>query len=551
MFQSKVNPRKCRAPSFPIGTLLLVFAAWSAVERTAWAQKQLADELIVIAAGQRAQDTQRDAEHGGPGPGGKYNRLGPLSASGSSALLVSPGDDNRNYSQRRDVLSAAANPIPGVSPSELEVLTAPPRISSAQVPGGGTLERPETDEEGPPEGLALDVAVGLIADQSLSLRAKFQEIPKATADVLTAGLRGNPLLFGSVDEIPYRPYTPTRPGEVGYSLTVIQPVDINHKRHYRVIAAQRARDVLQAQYQDAVRLEIENLQLRYVDVLAARETVRYVDASLVGLSDVRKTIEGLVKGQQVSTLEVDRISVQIDAAELAREEALANYYRAKQNLAAMLDLPAPDVVPLEVRGSIRTDISGLPDAEQLLELACANRPDLRAYQFGVNRAAADVDLAVKERYPDIFVLYTPWGLRDNSQVGGQNANSWSISAMASVPLFNRNQGNIRRAEVNVGQTRLEWQHLARQVESEVRQSARECQVAAEKVRRLDESILPRAKNIRDKTLVQLQGGQVDSLVYLQSQREYVEIVRQYRDALIELRRAALHVNTVVGMRLVY
>lgn len=334
-------------------------------------------------------------------------------------------------------------------------------------------------------------------------------------------------------------------------MTIIQPVDINHKRHYRIIAARRARDVLQAQYQDAVRLEIENLQLRYVDVLAARETVRYVEASLIGLGEVNKTIEGLVRGQQVSALELDRIGVQIDAAELARQEALANLDRAKQSLAAMLAMPAPDVVPLEVRGSIRTDLSGLPDAEQLLELAHANRPDLRAYRLGVNRAAADVDLAVKERYPDVFVLYTPWALQDNSQTGGQNANSWGISAMASVPLFNRNQGNIRRAEINVGQTTLEWQQLTRLVESEVRQSWRECQVAAEKVKRLDESILPRAKNIRDKTLVQLEAGQIDSLVYLQSQREYVEIVRQYRDALIELRRAALHVNTVVGMKLVY
>ncbi len=551
MIQTIFDNRQCAHRSFSFAMFLVVFALWSLCEQKAWAQKQLADDLIVISAGQRAQDRQRDAEHGGPGPGGNYNRLGSLSASGSTALPQSPPVANRNFAQRRDVLSAASNPLPGLSQPESEVLTAPPRVSPGQVPGGGALERPATDEEGPSDGLTLDAAVAMIADQSLSLRSKFQEIPKATADILTAGMRANPLLFGSVDQIPYQRYSPARPGEVGYGLTIIQPVDINQKRHYRVIAAQRSRDVLQSQYQDAVRLEIDNLQLRYVDVLAARETVRYVDASLIGLSEVRKTIDGLVRGQQVSTLELDRVAVQIDSAELARQEAIANLDRAKQNLAAMLALPAPDVVFLEVRGSIRTDLSGLPDTEQLLELAYANRPDLRAYQLGVNRAAADVNLAVKERYPDIFVLYTPWGLRDNSQTGGQNASSWGISAMASIPIFNRNQGNIRRAEVNVGQTKLEWQHLTRQIESEVRQSARECQVAVEKVKRLDESILPRAKNIRDKTLAQLQGGQVDSLVYLQSQREYVEIVRQYRDALVDLRRAALHVNTVVGVRLVY
>lgn len=399
------------------------------------------------------------------------------------------------------------------------------------------------------DGLTLDAAIAITAEQSLALRAKFQEIPKATADILTAGLRANPLLFGSVDEVPYGQYTPAAPGEVGYGLTVIQPIDINRKRVYRVIAAERARSVIQAQYQDAVRLEIDNLHVRFVDLLAARETVRYVEASLAGLQEVRGAVERLARGQEVSSLEVDRIQVQIDAAEVAHIDALNSLHRAKQILAAQLALPSPDVAPLEVRGSIQTNASGLPGVDQLLELACANRPDLRAYQLGVQRAAAEVDLAVKERYPDIFVLYTPWGYRDNTPTGGQSVSSWGISGMASIPLYNRNQGNIRRAELNVGQTRLEWAHLTRQVEAEVRQAYRDLQTAHDKVQRLDATILPRAQTIREKTLTQLRGGQIDTLAYLQAQRDYVEVVRQYRDALIDLRRAALRINTVIGMRL--
>ena len=537
------------------GSLVIMIASalvgYAANQPTAFGQKQLADDLIVLSAGQRAKETQRDSALGGPGPGSQFNRLGSLAGSGGSTLRALPGSESRSFVQRKDVLSAAANPVPSNQLAPPEVLTTPPRINPADLPAGGPLERPQSDEEGPPEGLTLDTAIAMVADQNLSLRAKFQEIPKATADVLTAGLRGNPLVFASADEVPYGRYSGVRPGEVGYGVTIIQPVDINRKRVYRVIVAERAREVVQAQYQDAVRLEIENLHSRFVDVLAAREVVRYVEASLVGLREVRSTVEQLVKGQEISTLEVDRVAVQVDAAELAYEEAVAALDRAKQNLAAMLMVPAPDVIPLDIRGSIRTDDAGLPDVDQLLELANANRPDLRAYQLGVRRAAADVDLAVKERYPDIFVLYTPWGVKDNTATGGQNLPAWGLSAMATVPIFNRNQGNIRRAELTVSQTKLEWQHLTRQVEAEVRQAFREYQMTSDKVKRLDATILPRAKTIRDKTLVQLRGGQVDTLAYLQSQRDYVEVVRQYRDALIALRRAALHINTVVGIRLVY
>jgi cobalt-zinc-cadmium efflux system outer membrane protein len=151
----------------------------------------------------------------------------------------------------------------------------------------------------------------------------------------------------------------------------------------------------------------------------------------------------------------------------------------------------------------------------------------------------------------VFVLYTPWGLTDNSAIGGRNAESWGVSGMASVPLFNRNQGNIRRAQLTGNQTRIEWELLQRRIESEVRQTAADFQAARDKAERLEKVLLPRSSRIRDLAAKQLKAGQIDTLTYLATHREYVDIVRQYRDALISLRRASLRINTVAGVRIVY
>lgn len=528
-----------------IGLATLALAAGHAFP--ALAQKELADDLIVIGAGQNAQAARRSAA---VAPGGSYGRLGPAPGSGESAIRPLPGFETR-VAQRPDVLSAAANPIGGVTPSRPEYLAAPPPAAAAETPSWGPLELPAPHEDGPADGLTLDAAIGLVTAQSLSLRAKFREIPKATADVLTAGLRGNPLVFGSVDNAPYGEYSTDRPGEVGYGVTVIQPIDINRKRVYRVIAAERARQVIHAQYQDAVRVEIDMVSMLFIDALAARETTRYVEASIAGLQEVLATVERLVKGAEMTSLERERVLVQLDSATLAREQAAAAFDKACGQLAAALALPAPAEAPLELRGTLRTDLAQVPALEQTIQLAILNRPDLRAFQLGIQRAGAEIDLAVKERYPDVFVLYTPWGLTDNSGIGERNAESWGISGMASVPLFNRNQGNIRRAQLSREQTSLEWAQLQRQVETEARQAYRDLEAARDKTERLEAVILPRARAIRDKTLAQMRGGQVDALSYLQAQREYVDVVRQFRDALIELRRAALRINTVVGVRLVY
>lgn len=526
----------------------MVALGWLVHAPSAWAQKQLADDLIVLGSGQRAQAARRAAA--AATPGGSYGRLGPAPGSGEAAIRPLPGFETR-VAQQPDVLSAAANPIGGVTPSRPEYLAAPAPATPAEAPPGGPLELPAPHEDGPADGLTLDAAIGLVTGQSLSLQAKFREIPKATADVLTAGLRGNPLVFGSVDNAPYGNYSRERPGEVGYGITVIQPIDLNRKRVYRVIAAERARQVIHAQYQDAVRVEIDAVSMLFVEALAARETVRYVEASIAGLEEVLATVERLVAGSEMTSLQRERVLVQLDSAALAREQAAASFDKACERLAVALALPSPAVAPLSLRGSLHTDVGQVPALEQAIQLAVMNRPDLRAFQLGIHRAGAEIDLAVKERYPDVFVLYTPWGLTDNSALGERNAESWGLSGMASVPLFNRNQGNIRRARLSREQTGLELAQLERQVETETRQAYRDFEVAREKTQRLETVILPRSRAIRDKTLAQMRGGQVDVLSYLQAQREYVDVVRQFRDSLIDLRRAALRINTVVGMRLVY
>ena len=263
------------------------------------------------------------------------------------------------------------------------------------------------------------------------------------------------------------------------------------------------------------------------------------------------TVDRLVANAELTSLEQDRVLVQLDAAALTREQAQAAHDKACERLAMALALPPPVAAPLALRGSIRTELSQVPSLDQVLDLAAMNRPDLRSFQLGMSRAAAEVDLAVKERFPDVFVLYTPWGLTDNSALGERNAESWGISGMASVPLFNRNQGNIRRAQLSRQQTGLELAQLQRQVEGEVRQAFRDFELAVEKSRRLETVILPRVRSIRDKTFQQMQGGRVDVLAYLQTQREYADIVRQFRDSLIDLRLAALRINTVAGVRIVY
>ena len=89
--------------------------------------------------------------------------------------------------------------------------------------------------------------------------------------------------------VPYGRYDRSRPGGPNqYDVNVAHPFDLSRKRQARMRVAEQTVSVLEAQFQDAVRLQVDNLYTAYIDVLAARETIRYAEASIVGLDRVRE-----------------------------------------------------------------------------------------------------------------------------------------------------------------------------------------------------------------------------------------------------------------------
>jgi cobalt-zinc-cadmium efflux system outer membrane protein len=65
---------------------------------------------------------------------------------------------------------------------------------------------------------------------------------------------------------------------------------------------------------------------------------------------------------------------------------------------------------------------------------------------------------------------------------------------------------------------------------------------------LERAVIPAARRVRDSAFRRLQGGETSAIEYLDAQKDYNEVVRQYRDVLVRHRRAMLDLNTAVGVR---
>jgi cobalt-zinc-cadmium efflux system outer membrane protein len=312
--------------------------------------------------------------------------------------------------------------------------------------------------------------------------------------------------------------------------------------------AVRALSVLEAQYQNAVRLEINNLYTAYIDVLAARETLRFTEASVEGLDRVLNVTRALYTRATLTRPDLDRVVAQKEAAELGVQEARQMVQSAKRSLGVLLSVPPQQADTLELRGTIATSAPAIDQPDELVRQALEVRPDLIAQRLDIQRAVADVRLAHSNQLADVYLLYQPYTFQSNAPFGLKSPTSWALGVTVPVPIFNRNQGGILRAELNVTQTQIQSGSLEYQIANEVTQAGREYAVSRALVKHFEESVLPSAQRMLEDGLRMYRTGERDAFAYFRFQRDYNLQVRLYRDALVRHRRSMLALNTAVGQR---
>jgi cobalt-zinc-cadmium efflux system outer membrane protein len=430
-------------------------------------------------------------------------------------------------------------------------VAAPQPSPLPRAPFYGTLELPkEETDEGPPNGLTLDQAIELFVQRNLDLRAKYLEIPQGRADVLTAGLRANPIFYADSQLVPYGSDSIRQPGgPTQYDVNVSMPIDFSHKWRARKAYASRALEVMEAQYQDEVRMAIQNLYMAYVDVLAAREVVRYVQTSVRGLEDYLRTYEALLKQGNATSADVDSARSERDIAAAGLDDAQQFLLQKNRSLGELLYLSPEESEQLELRGTIGDRGPPPPPREELYPLALASRPDVTAFQLGIQAAEANVQLQLANRFADAYLLYQPYTFQNNAPYRTESATSWAVGLTVPLPICNRNQGNILRARINVDQSAVQLQAQQRKIITEVQQALAEYEVSGRITRIMRGEVLrslDRATAARQRLF---QEGEDTKFAFLNAQRKFNDTAKNYLDSAIRHRRSMLTLNSVVGQRI--
>jgi outer membrane protein, heavy metal efflux system len=426
-----------------------------------------------------------------------------------------------------------------------------PRI---ELPDYEAFEIDEADrrrDETPSNAITLDQAIARLISDNLDLRVKRLEISKSGADVVTAGLRANPLLYYDTQFIPiYGGFSPARPGgPTQYDLNVTLPLDLNHKRQTRVRYACQARRVVEAQYADAVRLAIAELYEVHVDLLLALDAVKFARATVSGLERSLESVREARQRGEATLADIEHERIRLDAARISLDEARASEIAARRSLTPLLNIPARTIDTIQFDGSLSVKPPELPPSDELVGLALSQRPDLAALRLAIAAADAGVDLASAERFQDIFLLVQPFTLQNATPLGVPDAYAAAVGVTIPMPLFDRNQGNVERARINAAQVRMELCHAEQVIETDVRQVVEQLEAATAALRSMESDLLPAARREVFDAIARSERGEVDDDEVMVARDQLNDLIRQHNDLLVRRRRAMLDLNTATGTRL--
>lgn len=309
--------------------------------------------------------------------------------------------------------------------------------------------------------------------ENLLLLAEKLEIPKAEALVQQARLWPNPQftldqvnLWATPSQTGGNEVVPPLFGNFGRNRQFgaeIEQLILTARKRGKLIAVEQVKaDQSLAYFEELLRnvklelrkhlIELQHLQLRETTYQKQLEAVRQLLTAYQ-----RQVQEGHIPRSEyvrLKSLELEILKSMNDLEQQKNESQSA--------IRQWANIPADRFLIVSEDG-FRIPTAALPKVNfpEVMEEAKQNRPDLRASLLDHTLALKQMDYEKARRTPDLTIK----GTYDRN--GNAMLNFFGLGASIDLPVFDRNQGNIRRAGIVADQAQKVSDYQTRKVENEV------------------------------------------------------------------------------------
>ena len=389
--------------------------------------------------------------------------------------------------------------------------------------------------------LSLDDALERFAACNLSLIAERYHVDMAEAQVTQAKLFENPVVSFEQNVYNRNNGKYFDLGKEGEAVVEIeQLIYIAGQRNKRVRLEKLNKEMAVYQFEEVIRTLRGELKEKFVDLYYTRKSLSVYDREIGYLSTVLDVYKEQNAKGNVSLLEKSRIQALLLSLKQERNGISNEAVALEGDLRLLLGLKREEVPePLFDESALdRIELEKLPLAE--LSARMAGRPDLKQAEAGIRASEADVRLQRSLAFPEVSLK----GAYDRA--GNFCNNYFAIGLSVSVPLFNRNQGNIKSARISVLRNNTLAEQARRQADNELFACYTKLAKALELYRSSDYELERDFDRIIEGVNAGFRKRNISLLEFIDYYEAYKETCLQLYEMKRDVVMAAEGLNTIVG-----
>jgi outer membrane protein, heavy metal efflux system len=390
-----------------------------------------------------------------------------------------------------------------------------------------------------PIRISLDEAIQLALQYNHTLLAARTMILQSQAEETTANLRPNPTLLGDAEYLsPSHPTTDYLNNASEFDLGVSYLFERGRKRQRRLQAAKDITAQTRSLVADNERSLTFSVATQFVNAQLAESTLDLAEEDLKSFQQTVDVGEIRFKAGAISEDDYLKIKLQLLQFETDFQQSQLAKVQALSDLRQLLGYESVST-DYDVAGQF--DYQAVKGNVEDMQLkALQNRPDLRAAQQGVTAAKSQYELQRAIAKVDIT------GQVNYTHVSGLN----TASFFGSFPLqiFDRNQGEIARANYAITQAQEQQKAASEQVMTDVHNAYQGLRTNDKVVTLYRSGYLDVAQKDRDISQYAYQRGAASLLDFLDAERSFRVTQLAYRQALAAYLLAVEQLREAVGVR---
>lgn len=307
--------------------------------------------------------------------------------------------------------------------------------------------------------------------------------------------------------------------------------------------AQKEADATQQKYESVRRAVMADVKMAYFQLgyLAKRQKILDEDAQL--LQQVEQAAESRYRNGMGNQQDV--LQAQLERTKLLREINTNQLEQGKMQ-ALLKNLLNRSQTSADIETAELSESTPVYNFDQLLAEAKASNPDLAGMQRMVERQGLQVDLAVKDFYPD-FNVQGMWQRTDPSQFRAY----YQFTVGMRIPIYRsrRQRPELAQAESDRDRAKSEYEMQLQQTAFQLRQQFLTAEKSAELLKIYREGLMPQARAELQAGMAAYQSNRQDFQALLASFLDVLKLDEEYWQTLSEHETALAQMEEVTGVTL--